>query len=160
MHEAGIELSVHAELPELDPVLPVEMSVAAEHLLEHVLHFMLEALRETGGLAAPVVRVLLLLFGLWQWWSACEGVAGEESRVLDLTADPGLDVLDVSGCWEVDWVAFRVDPGVGGSSETCQWISSRTSRVYCELTVQLSLQDNSAHCTVAVLSCDPSLACT
>lgn len=35
-----------AEVPEVEPVRPVEMGVAAEHLLVHVLDLWFEALRK------------------------------------------------------------------------------------------------------------------
>ncbi len=39
---------------------------------------------------------------------------------MDLAVDPGLDVFDVGWSGEVDWVAFRVDPGVGGTVKNFQ----------------------------------------
>lgn len=91
------------------------MSVAAEHLLVHVLDFVLEALGEAGGLAAVVVWVLRGRFDSRERWGGGELVVDEDFGVLDLAIDPGLDVLDVDGCREVDGVAFGVDPGVGCS---------------------------------------------
>ena len=117
MHEAGIELAIHVQLPELDPVLPVEVGVAAEHLLVHVLDLGVEAGWEAGGLAAPVV-VRVGGCDFWGWRERGGGgevLGGEEFRVLDFAVDPGLDVFDVDGGREVDGVAVDVDPGVGGS---------------------------------------------
>lgn len=46
VHETGVELAVAVQVPEGEPVLPVKVGVAAEHLLVHVLDLALEALRE------------------------------------------------------------------------------------------------------------------
>lgn len=104
-----------ARVPEEQPVLPVQVGVAAEHLLVHVLAFRLEALREAGRLAEPVVGVGLQLCGRGERGRAGEGVGGEDGVVLDLARDPGLDVLDVGGSWKVDGIAVCIDPGVGGA---------------------------------------------
>ena len=93
-------------------MLPEQVGVAAEHLLVHVLDLVLEALGETRGLAAVVVRVLRGGFDSWERRSRGELVVNEDLGILDLAVDPSLDVLDVDGCWEVDGVAFGVDPGV------------------------------------------------
>jgi hypothetical protein len=114
VHEAGIEFPVGVAVPEGEPVLPVKMGVAAEHLLVHVLDLCLEALGEARGLANPVVWISLDLGRAWEWWSGSEVVGREEALVLDLAGNPGLDVLDIGRSWEVDWVALGVDPGVGG----------------------------------------------
>ena len=57
VHEASVEFAVAVQVPESEPVLPVEMCVAAEHLLVHVLDLSLESLREARGLAEPVVWI-------------------------------------------------------------------------------------------------------
>jgi hypothetical protein len=46
VYEASVELAVAVQVPESKPVLPVQVCVAAEHLLVHVLDLGLEALRE------------------------------------------------------------------------------------------------------------------
>ena len=57
MHKASVEFAVAVKIPESEPVLPVEMCVAAEHLLVHVLDLGFESLREAGWLAEPVIRI-------------------------------------------------------------------------------------------------------
>ena len=98
-------------------MLPVEVGVAAEHLLVHVLDLGVEAGGEAGGLAAPVVvRFGGGDFGGWrERGRGGEVLGGEEFRVLDFAVDPGLDMFDVDGGREVDGVAVDVDPGVGRS---------------------------------------------
>ena len=123
--EARVELAVAAELPEGEPVLPVEVGVAAEHLLVHVLDLRIEALREAGALAAPLIWIVLVIFDLWERWGGREVIGWEKRLVLDLAVHPGLDVFDVGRSWEVDWVPFRVDPGVRGPVEA-------SKRVYPE----------------------------
>lgn len=114
MNEARVEVARGIELPEVEPVLPVEVGVAAEHLLVHVLNLMIEAFGEAGCFPAPVVVVRCRFWG-WDLRRRGELIVDEDFRILDLAVDPGLDVLDVHGSWEVDRVAFGVDPGVGGS---------------------------------------------
>lgn len=67
VNEAGVELTVQASVPEEQPVLPIEVSVTAEHLLVHVLHLGFETLRKTGCLAKPVVWVTCNLRSAWEW---------------------------------------------------------------------------------------------
>lgn len=112
VHEASVELAVAVQIPEREPVLPVQVCVAAEHLLVHVLDLGLEALREAGGLAEPVVGVGLGLRLCRNGRSRGERVHGEEGGVEDFAADPSLDMLDVGGCWQRHGVAVLVDPGV------------------------------------------------
>lgn len=57
VHKASVEFAVAVQIPEGEPVLPVEMCVAAEHLLVHVLDLSLESLREARWLAQPVVGI-------------------------------------------------------------------------------------------------------
>jgi hypothetical protein len=115
VNEASVEFAVGVAVPESEPVLPVEVSVAAEHLLVHVLDLRLETLRKAGGLTDPVVWISLDLSRAWEWWSGGEIVGWEEALVLDLARDPCLDMLDVGWSWKVDWVTLGVDPGVGSS---------------------------------------------
>ena len=120
MDKAGVQVARHAKLPKVEPVLPEEMCIAAEHLLIHVLDLVLEALWEAGGLAAPVVRVHHHGFGVWDLGCGGELVADEDFRVLNLAIDPGLDVFDVHWCRQVDRIAFGVDPGVGSAKRQGQ----------------------------------------
>lgn len=117
--EAGVELSGDAEMVEVEPVRPVEVSVAAEHLFVHVLDFRLEGAREARGLAKPGVRVGRELRRAWKWWGALVGSGWEDAFVLNLASDPSLDVLDVRHGWDVDGVAVDVDPGVDGAVKAC-----------------------------------------
>ena len=56
MDEAGVELGVAADVPErVDPVAVVQVGVAAEHLAHDVLAVGVEVLRESAGLADPVI---------------------------------------------------------------------------------------------------------
>ena len=112
-----------ARVPEGEPVLPVEVRIAAEHLLEHVLDLVEEALREAGAFARPPVGILLHLARARERWRRREVVGWEDAPVGHFAGDPGLDVLDVDRSWEVDWVALGVDPGVGCSERN---VSSAT----------------------------------
>lgn len=117
MHEARVELTVSAEVPEVEPMGPVEVGVAAEHLLIHVLDLSLEPLRKTGRLAEPVVGVVGHVLRVRQRWWSLERVGWEKVLVEDLAADPSLDVLDVRWGRQVDWVAVRVHPRVRGAAD-------------------------------------------
>lgn len=112
VNEASVELAVTVEIPEGEPVLPVQVCVAAEHLLVHVLDLSLEALREAGRLAEPVVGVGLCLCLGWNSGSGSEGVHREQGSVENFAADPGLNVFDVSRGRKRHRVAILVDPGV------------------------------------------------
>lgn len=57
VHEASVELAFALEIIESHPVTPVEVGVAAKHLLVHVLDLGLKALGEAGGFAEPMVGV-------------------------------------------------------------------------------------------------------
>lgn len=105
-------------MPEVEPVRPIQVGVAAEHLAVHVLDLALEALWEARGLAEPVVGVVGSLLWVRQGWWGLERSRWEDVLVDDLAADPGLDVLDVGGGWKVDRVAVRVHPGVRGAIES------------------------------------------
>ena len=93
-------------------MLPVEMSVATEHLLVHVLDLALEALWEARRLAEPVVGVGGRLGCRWDGRSRGEWIHGEEGRIENLAADPRLNMFDVGGCRERHRFALLVNPGV------------------------------------------------
>ena len=114
-------------------MLPVEVGVAAEHLLVHILDLGVEAGGEAGGFAAPVVLGVLGrdFRGRREGRGGGEVVGGEEFGVLDFAVDPGLDVFDVDGGGEVDRVTVDVDPGVGGSvaGSLARWLTQLLPRV-------------------------------
>jgi len=112
VHETGVKLAVTVQVPEGEPVLPVKVSVAAEHLLVHVLDLAFEALREARWFAEPVVWISGCLSCGWNGRSRSERIHGKERRIQDLAAYPGLDVFDVSWCGERHRFALLVDPGV------------------------------------------------
>jgi len=101
-----------------------------------------------------VVWVVLQL--RWTWERRCRGerIGWEDGLVEDLAIDPCLDVLDVRRCWEVDWVAVRVNPGVGGSAEqivsSCKYGYDSDVGV---LTVLLTWSGSSARCTLSARCC-------
>lgn len=121
MHKASVEFALALEVVEGHPVRPVEVSVAAEHLLVHVLDLGLEALGETRGFAEPVVGVRgLAVGGRDERGCRSEGIRGEEAGIESLAGDPGLYVLHVLSGGEVDWVAVGVDPRVDSADV---WVS-------------------------------------
>jgi hypothetical protein len=120
VHETGVELAVTVQVPEGEPVLPVKVGVAAEHLLVHVLDLALEALREARWFAEPVVGIGGSLGCGWNGRSRGKRIHGEERRIKDLAADPGLNMFDVGGCRERHRFALLIDPGIILSK---QWIS-------------------------------------
>ena len=93
-------------------MLPVKMGVAAEHLLVHVLDLAFEALREARWFAEPVVGIGGCLSCGRNGGSRGERVHGEERRIENLAAYPGLNVFNVGGCGEGHRFALLVDPGV------------------------------------------------
>ena len=81
-------------------------------MLVHILDLVLEALRKARRFTEPVIGILFEVCGAREWWCRGEVVRGEDGLVLNFTVNPGLDVFDVGWCREVDWIAFRVYPGV------------------------------------------------
>lgn len=57
MDEAGVELLVSTQVPELEPMGVVDVSVASKHLAVNVTDVVCELGREARGLAQPVVGV-------------------------------------------------------------------------------------------------------
>ena len=112
VHETGVKLAVAVQVPECEPVLPVKMGVAAEHLLVHVLDLALEALRKARWFAEPVVGIGGCLGCGRNGRSRGERIHGEEGRIKDFAADPGLNVFDVGGSGERHRFTLLVDPGV------------------------------------------------
>jgi hypothetical protein len=112
VHETGVELAVTVQVPEGEPVLPVKVGVAAEHLLVHVLDLALEALREARWFAEPVVGIGGCLGSGWNGRSRGERIHWEERRIEDFATHPGLDVFDVGGGGERHRLTLLVDPGV------------------------------------------------
>ena len=112
VHETSVQLAVAVQVPEGEPVLPVKVGVAAEHLLVHVLDLALETLGKARWLAEPVVGVGGCLGCGWNGRSRGERIHGEEGRIEDLAAYPCLNVFDVGGCRERHGFALLIDPGV------------------------------------------------
>lgn len=93
--EAGVEMGVRAQIPELQPVLPVEVGVDAKHLLVHHLDFCLEALREARALAQPVIWIVRNLLRIGERRSSLKVVGWQKALILNFASHPCLDVLDV-----------------------------------------------------------------
>lgn len=109
MDEAGVELLVSTQVPELEPMCVVDVGVATEHLAVDIADVVCELGREARSLAQPVVGIR----GVQCWRGADEGVCGEYTGVRNLAGDPFLDVRDVLRGWDADTLAFGVEPGVG-----------------------------------------------
>lgn len=125
--ETSVELSICIDIPEDQPVSPVQVCIASEHLLVHVLNFGLKALGKARGLAEPVVAVCCNLSGIGQCWCGCEGVCWEQRWVEDLAVDPGLNVTNVRWSRKIHWVPILVDPSI---CSTVPWISMRVMRTW------------------------------
>ena len=136
VHKARVQLQVSVDVPEwVVPVTVVQMSVAAEHLLDDALDVGVIICWEPARLADPIVpsdagkggkRLVEVCWGCGYGWLRGGGggiaIAGrrdfarrirrEDDRVVDLAHDPFLYADDVAGGGDFGRAAV-LEPGVG-----------------------------------------------
>lgn len=105
-----VELAIDVVVPENDPVRVVDVGVATEHLLVHILDLVLIALWEARCLADPAIGIFCYTLSSRKLISRGKVAGREDAFVLAFARNPCLDVLHVCRSWQIDRVAVGIDP--------------------------------------------------
>lgn len=144
MQEVRVELAVDVVIPKHDPVGMVNVGVAAEHLLVHVLDLVLKPLWETRRFANPAVCVFGYLLNGRELVPGREVTRGEDGLILALASNPSLDVLHISWSWKVNGVTVGVNPVVEHTA--FQFSACKCQSIDGQLTFPPSCSDRPARC--------------
>ena len=165
--KAHVEDVMLVDVPEwAQPVGVVQVCIAAEHLLHDALAVLVESLRESAGLANPLIGRCVVAIGVGairrsrRYTSSCVGIldcgglrgAGhllgrEHNRVVDLADNPLLHPVDELGSGDLSCATIN-KPGVGQPRASISPYSEIGAQIprNMSLTAQQTLSDMCSHC--------------